>query len=217
MRWVARILLVCARFLTVVIFPFIILLKGCVYLHLEYGLATWIALTGSMLLTTLVLTIYAVGMCRFVLHRSISQATRVVVGAAGLLVICYCGYTLLFFPETNVKKTESSSEFASLHPFLRLSLGTFLLLDSELIVSDMSRTRAEYSTMGVPANRRSLHYPQSDGYVHAVDLRTIGRGEMRNIAIETYFWVLGFNTLRHTGTADHLHISLPITDRPGIL
>jgi hypothetical protein len=216
MRWIARILLLLTQFLSVVLCPFIILLKGCVYLHLKYGLATWIALAGSVLLTALVLTIYAVGLF-FVLHRSVSRVARRLAVAAAVLVVGYCGYTLLFFPETNVKKSESSSEFARLHPFLRLSLITFVLLDSELIVSDMSRTREEYSSMGVRASRRSLHYPQSDGYVHAVDLRTIGRGRIRNFAIESYFWLIGFNTLRHTGTADHLHISLSIADSPGVL
>jgi hypothetical protein len=217
MRRIARILLLLTQFLSVVLCPFIILLKGCVYLHLKYGLATWIALAGSVLLTVLVLTIYAVGLFRFVLHRPATRVARRLAAAAAVLVVGYCGYTLLFFPETNVKKSESSSEFASLHPFVRLSLGTFLLLDSDLIVSDMSRTRDEYSSMGVRATRRSLHYPQSDGYVHAVDLRTIGRGRIRNFAIESYFWLIGFNTLRHTGTADHLHISLSIADSPGVL
>lgn len=54
----------------------------------------------------------------------------------------------------------------------------------------------------------SLHFPQDDGWVHAVDLRTTGRPEWRNRALEMAFWVFGFHSLRHVGTADHLHVSL---------
>jgi hypothetical protein len=49
---------------------------------------------------------------------------------------------------------------------------------------------------------------QEDGYVHAMDLRTEGRTELRNRGIQLGFWLLGFSTLRHVGTADHLHVSL---------
>jgi len=55
-----------------------------------------------------------------------------------------------------------------------------------------------------------LHYPQPDGYVHAIDLRTAGRGFVRNRLVQAYFWSMGFVTLRHVGTADHLHVELPV-------
>jgi hypothetical protein len=45
--------------------------------------------------------------------------------------------------------------------------------------------------------------------VHAVDLRTIGRAEWKNVLLNWYFRSMGFRTLRHVGTADHLHVSLP--------
>ncbi len=63
--------------------------------------------------------------------------------------------------------------------------------------------------MGLPVYERSLHFEQADGYIHAMDLRTLGRGEWRNRLMELYFRTLGFRTLRHVGTADHLHVSLP--------
>jgi len=64
--------------------------------------------------------------------------------------------------------------------------------------------------MGLPPNESSLHFIQDDGYAHAVDLRTVGRSEFRNRMVEAGFKVMGFNTLRHSGTADHLHVSLPV-------
>ncbi len=61
---------------------------------------------------------------------------------------------------------------------------------------------------GLPANESSLHFRQDDGFVHALDLRTVNRPEWRNLAAELAFRAMGFRTLRHVGTADHLHVSL---------
>ena len=57
----------------------------------------------------------------------------------------------------------------------------------------------------------------NDGYVYAVDLRTQGRSEIRNWALEWLFQLVGFNTLRHVGTADHLHISISPHGQPGAI
>jgi hypothetical protein len=72
----------------------------------------------------------------------------------------------------------------------------------------MSRQPEDYERMGLSTNGASLHYRQADGYAHAVDLRTRGRSPGRNILIRLYFEAMGFDTLRHVGTADHLHVSL---------
>src|SRR6266567_1436245 len=62
---------------------------------------------------------------------------------------------------------------------------------------------------GYAPNDGSLHYVQRDGYAHAADLRTAGRGELKNRLVQVYFWSMGFATLRHVGTGDHLHVELP--------
>jgi hypothetical protein len=41
-----------------------------------------------------------------------------------------------------------------------------------------------------------------------VDLRTAGQGAVKNRLVQLYFWMMGFRTLRHVGTADHLHVQL---------
>ena len=64
--------------------------------------------------------------------------------------------------------------------------------------------------MGLSANDGSLHYRQHDGYTHAADLRTVGRGAVQNRLVQLYFWSMGFGTLRHAGTADHLHVELRV-------
>ncbi|HEY3279134.1 MAG TPA: hypothetical protein VGJ83_01375, partial [Gemmatimonadales bacterium] len=82
------------------------------------------------------------------------------------------------------------------------------LVDPKMVVTDMRRARVDYSRMKLPVNETSLHYRQADGWVHAVDLRTTGRGALKNGLVRAYFWLMGFDTLRHVGTADHLHVEL---------
>jgi len=64
--------------------------------------------------------------------------------------------------------------------------------------------------MGLAPNGRVLHYVQPDGYAHAADLRTTGRSELKNRLVQAYFWSMGFATLRHVGTGDHLHVELSL-------
>ncbi len=90
-----------------------------------------------------------------------------------------------------------------------VAVATLILADDELVVTDLSRTPEDYAAMGLPVYEASLHYPQEDGYVHAMDLRTMGRPGWRNMLTQNYFRLLGLRTLRHVGTADHLHVSLP--------
>lgn len=45
--------------------------------------------------------------------------------------------------------------------------------------------------------------------VHAIDLRIHGPSEFRNRLVQGYFEVMGFKTLCHKGSADHLHVALP--------
>jgi hypothetical protein len=83
------------------------------------------------------------------------------------------------------------------------------LLDKKAIVTDASRVPEGYHKMGLKSKTHSLHYIQEDGYVYAIDLRTKGRSEIRNTFLKMYFYIMGFKSMRHVGTADHLHISMP--------
>jgi hypothetical protein len=67
--------------------------------------------------------------------------------------------------------------------------------------------------MGLPVFERTLHYQQKNGWVHAVDLRTIGHSEPRNLLLAWYFRAVGLRVVRHVGTADHLHVELPVVKR----
>ncbi len=43
-----------------------------------------------------------------------------------------------------------------------------------------------------------------------MDIHTAGRGFVVNLLVQGYFELMGFRTLRHVGTADHLHVELPL-------
>ena len=101
-----------------------------------------------------------------------------------------------------------------MHPVLRLAVSTLIHLDKEIIITDSDRMPEDYRAMGLKTIKNSLHYRQSTGYSHALDLRTMNRPEWKNILVQNFFRVMGFRTLRHSGTADHLHVSLLSHDRP---
>jgi len=123
---------------------------------------------------------------------------------------------VLFFSSSNLKNPQLKSEINALHPILRLGMSTLIYVDKELIVTDASREPEDYRKMGLPSKKASLHYKQpSTNYAHAVDIRTQRRAGWKNFLVKKYFDLLGFNTLRHGGTADHLHVSIKSHDYPG--
>lgn len=191
------------------VLPFLVLVRTSVFVYERYALNGWLALALGVAMTIMLLLLYAA----FISYR-IQQTARVhkyVRRAITVLVLAYCGYGLLYFSGVNAKSEEVESYYRSLHPILRVTMATTLLVDDELVVTDMQRSPEDYTAMGLPVNNESLHYIQQTGYVHAIDIRTRNRPEWKNWLTRVSFSVLGMNTLRHTGTADHLHISLPVS------
>lgn len=194
------------RLVAIVALPFIVLVRGAVFFYQYGNVPTWLALAVAALLTAGLVTLYA-----WSLLRKFAGRPRVLVLAKWValpLVVCYCGFSLLYLSHVNAKADEVRAYYTKVHPLLRMALSTWLLVDDRLVVTDMSRAREDYAKMGLPVNETSLHYRQEDGWVHAVDLRTANRGWLRNGLVQVYFWAMGFNTLRHVGTADHLHVDL---------
>jgi uncharacterized membrane protein YuzA (DUF378 family) len=141
---------------------------------------------------------------RFKVGKWLFRAVFVFVGIASL-------YSLLYLSNTNVKDPSVRETFTNLHPVLRIGVTTAVLVDSDLIVTNLGRTKQDYINWGLTPRERSLHYVQPEtGYVHALDLRTIGRPEWLNQFTELTFKAMGFHTYRHVGTADHLHVALPV-------
>jgi len=134
-----------------------------------------------------------------------------------ILVLGYCIHGLLFLSSSNAKSSTVRSGYNKVHPILRMGASTLAHLDRRLIITDTDRVPEDYKRMGLPTKRHSLHYLQSNGYAHAIDLRTKGHSEVRNFALKLYFQMMGFNTLRHVGTDDHMHVSLTSKDVPGAI
>jgi len=206
------------KIILLLVLPFVILVRGAVYLHSNYELMPWLAMLGAMGATFVLIFLYMTffyGKLTGKIGKSGVLYRRTLLAA--ILVAGYCGYGLIFLSGANAKHDEVRSEYRELHPILRLGVSTLVFMDGDLIVTDASRVTEDYAKMGLPALKNSLHYKQSNGYVHAIDIRTNGRSENRNLAIQTYFKLMGFNTLRHFGTGDHLHISLKSFDVPGAI
>jgi hypothetical protein len=190
------------------VLPFFVLLRGSTFLYSHRGWPSWVAVGGAVTLTLGVLTAYAAFLSKRLTGRS--RVRFVATWIAAPLVIAYSAHGLLFLASVNTKTPAVRAYYRSLHPTMRLAISTFVILDPGLVVTDIHRTPADYAAMGLPVYESSLHFQQEDGLVHAMDLRTIGRGAVRNWLTAQYFRTLGFRTLRHVGTADHLHVSLPV-------
>jgi len=188
--------------------PFTLLLRASTYLYQANGAPTWLALGIGAVLALGAVTAYG----SWISKRLTGKARAVVIAkwVAGPLVVLYLAHALLFLSSVNAKTDQVRSYYTSLHPLLRLSVSTLVIVDGGVVITDTAREPADYERMGLPVYESSLHFRQSDGYVHAMDLRTIGRSGFRNWATETYFRLLGFRVIRHVGTADHFHVSLPM-------
>ncbi len=206
------------KFVLLAILPFILLIRVAVYGHVTYQLDPWVAIGAGVAATALALFVYfsvIYGKLSGKLGSARQFKRRAFI--ALILVGVYCVHGLFYFSSSNLKNQALQTELNKVHPILRLSVSTIAHLDKDLIVTDANRTPEDYKKMGLKVKKHSLHYQQEDGYAHALDLRTNQRSELRNQLLEKYFRWMGFNTLRHTGTGDHLHISLKSHERPNAI
>ncbi len=202
--------------LGILILPFVLLIRGAVMIHNLHDLSPWSCILGGALTATIILFIYlTIVYGRFTGSVGSGSSLKRRLGITFIVVIIYAIHGIFFMSASNLKNESLRSEVYTLHPVLRLSLSTLVHIDPQLIITDASRVPEDYRKMGLPSKSSSLHYKQpSSGYVHAVDLRTNGRSFFRNFLVRTYFRIMGFRTLRHVGTSDHLHVSLKSYDRP---
>ena len=182
-------------------------MRTSLWLDRTLGFPAWPALLSSILLTAAVLQLYTRLAARRLLGRT--RLPRFTSRGLAVLVACYCLYAVVYLAAANAKGPAVRDSYRALHPSLRLAVATLILLDDDLVVSDALRSPSEYTRMGLPRRANSGHYEQRDGWVHALDLRTRGRSQSRNFLVQCYFEALGFDALRHAGSADHLHVSLP--------
>jgi len=206
------------RLAVLLVLPFICLIRGAEWGHEYYELSPWPAILLGMGITIFILILYF----SFIYGRitgklGSARSFKIRIAFALALVIGYSTYAVVYLSDSNVKSVAVHETYTSLHPILRLSISTVLFIDNSLIITDGKRQPEDYKKMGLKTKKQSLHYIQSNGYVHAVDIRTNGHSELRSKLLEYYFKLMGLNTLRHVGTADHLHVSLVNTKYPGVI
>jgi hypothetical protein len=197
----------------IIVLPFAVLVRGAVFIREHGETPVWIALLVAAFLTGGVITAYAVWIARRFKGGRGGRGSKALIlplakWVALPLVVFYCSYSLLYLARVNAKSPPVRAYYTSLHPLLRLALSTLILADRDILITDAGRQPEDYGRMGLPTNNRTRHYRQVDGWVHAVDLRTSGRSALKNRSVQLYFWFMGFETRRHVGTADHLHVEL---------
>lgn len=204
------------KLILLIILPFLILIRGAVYIHNSSNYLPLVCIIGAGLFTILLIFSY-LGFIRNLLvvsgKDSPSRLGRRML-IATLIVILYIVHGVFYLSASNLKTKELTQEIREVHPIIRLAVSTLIHMDKELVITDANRSPEDYRKMGLKQASHSLHYKQSTGYAHAMDIRTRSRPEWKNILIRNYFRIMGFRTLRHVGTADHLHISLKSHDRP---
>ena len=204
-----RVIITILKYFLIVLLPFLSLIRGAVYLHVNYNPGPFLAVIGGVFFAFVILMIYITILNYFFTDRigGIS-AFKWRAMFSMLLVLGYCSFCLFYISDDNLKHKSLSKELRSVHPIMRLAIGTWSILDKDLIITDANRQPEDYRKMGLPTNSKSLHILQKDGYAYALDLRTKNQSELRNMILISYCKIMGLRTLRHTGTADHLHISL---------
>lgn len=165
----------------------------------------WLAAAGGLLVGGLVL---AVALATVFTFRSL-KGNLLLLGGVPLLVLIVGGAGIWRFPERHFKDLQTVVEWRQLHPTLRLAVWLVAIEDRSMVLTDIARTPEGYVGMGLEPQRESRHYVGEDGYSRAVDLRVSDAGRLRNWARQGLFLLMGVETVRHVGTADHLHVALP--------
>ena len=168
----------------IIALPFAVLVRGSVFIYEHGTRSVWLAVATAGILSGGVITAYAVWIARKFMKRGVRGGRALVIPVAKWvalpLVLFYCGYSLIYLASVHAKSAPVRAYYRSVHPLLRLWTDR-------------------------PASRMTLHDQLA---LHAVDLRTTGRGVIKNRGVQFYFWLMGFDTRRHVGTADHLHVEL---------
>src|SRR3989454_12318387 len=152
----------------IIALPFMVLVRGSVFIYEHGTRSVWLAVLTAALLTGGVITAYAVWIARKLMRRGVRGGRALVIPVAKWvalpLVLFYCGYSLLYLASVNAKSDPVHAYYRSVHPLLRLAPSTAILLGRDILITDAGRVPEDYSRMGLPANSRTRHYKQADGW-----------------------------------------------------
>lgn len=185
--------------------PFILLVRGAVVLY-GRGWPAWLATLAGVALAAAALGVAGWLMTRRLPHPPGWRALFLVLALPATLG--FAGQGLLSLASVHAKTAAERADWRRTHPLLRLAVAVIAVADRDLVITDLRRSLDDYDAWGLERLGTSRHLPQVDGYAHAMDLRTAGRGRLRNWSLALYFRAMGFHTVRHVGTADHLHVEL---------
>jgi len=109
----------------------------------------------------------------------------------------------------NFKNSSEVSQFENTtHPIIRYYTSILTMFDSDIVITDSKRVIEDYDSMKLARLTTSMHLVQTDGYSHALDLRTRDKSRIEIYLITAYYEMLGFYTLEHVGTGIHLHVHI---------
>ncbi|MCB0691853.1 MAG: hypothetical protein KDC16_09420 [Saprospiraceae bacterium] len=206
-----KIILSILGFFILMLFPFYVMIWVAVWFStFGYGHYMFGFIIGAS-----VALAYIIGIRWFILKKFYPKSKHefeglVLFKSFAFVLIVFLWYGILDWTQLPHYRVNIKNELNDLHPVLRLAVGALARIEPDIIITDLSRNPMDYRQMGLKVNRNSRHYIQIDGYSHAIDLNTSENTFLKNFMIKNYFNALGFHTLRHTGTGDHLHVELPL-------
>ena len=146
--------------LAVVALPFLVYVRASVFLY-RHGAHPWIAILVSAILTVGIVSGFVILLARR--FRGRARVPTVVKWAAVPVVFTWCVYAAFYLSRVNVKSDDVRAYYSAVNPILRVALSTIVLVEPDLVVTDMGRVPASYRRMGLPVNHRTMHYRQPDG------------------------------------------------------
>lgn len=171
-----------------------------IYNNIEFLNANLSLIVGNYItLSVLLLAVYIKYKPKFVIYIFLFSLTFVT--AASL----YFNNNTL--ESSNFKNDSEIEQYNNkTHTILKYYTAMFSVLDDELIITDSKRVPDDYSKMNLKEFERSLHYVQSDGYSHALDIRSKDRTYFSKFLVTSYYQSLGFDIIEHDGTNIHFHV-----------
>lgn len=193
-------------FLFSIVIPIPVFLRMSVSFYQNHHFGDWTSIILGFIVALIVWSVFG----WFVLCKlnKIRYVVRIFRKIAVFVFVFQLALGSVYISGAHLKNESLKESYRQVHPILRMSIVVSAMISPDLVMTDLSRSRQDYQRMGLPRKEFSLHFVQPSGYVHAIDIRTKGKSEIRNSLLHFGFWICGFSTKRHVGTADHLHVSL---------
>jgi|GEM_PF-4155451 len=125
------------KYLLILILPFLMLIRGSIFIHTEYALGAYLSLAGGLLATTVLLFLYMTFVyAKFTKKIGDEDNLQRRILFAFLLVVSYCAYGLFFISADNFKNpiVKWACEPQEIVYTSRSQMGMLMPLTSGLII-----------------------------------------------------------------------------------